>query len=88
MKDHSVNERGNLLLTRCGLLFLSSSKGSFIYTIPHTGQYIPAFSTPAVELYLQHTQIALRLNNCASIYFKTDIINKYLFTDLAMYMLC
>ena len=36
VKDHSDSERGNLLLPH-GLLFLISSKGSFICTIPQTG---------------------------------------------------
>ena len=36
VKDHSDNERGNLLLPH-GLLFPISSKGSFICTIPQTG---------------------------------------------------
>ena len=37
---HSDSERGNPLLPH-GLLFLISSKGSFICTIPQTGQHIP-----------------------------------------------
>ena len=41
VKDHSDSERGNQLLPIHGLLFLNSSKGSFICTIPQTGQYIP-----------------------------------------------
>ena len=36
IKDHSVGERGNLLPPLPGLLFLISSKGSFIYTIPQS----------------------------------------------------
>ena len=36
VKDHSDNERGNLLLSH-GLLFPISSKGSFICIIPQTG---------------------------------------------------
>ena len=36
VKDHSDSERGNLILQH-GLLFLISSKGSFICTIPQTG---------------------------------------------------
>ena len=36
VKDHSDNERVNLL-PQHGLLFLISSKGSFICTIPQTG---------------------------------------------------
>ena len=36
VKDHSDSERGNLLLLH-GLLFLISSKGSFICTIPQKG---------------------------------------------------
>ena len=36
VEDHSDGERGNPLPPH-GLLFLISSKGSFIYTIPQTG---------------------------------------------------
>ena len=36
VKDHSDSERGNLLPPH-GLLFLISSKGSFICIIPQTG---------------------------------------------------
>ena len=36
VKDHSDSERGNLLPPH-GLLFLISSKGSFIRNIPQTG---------------------------------------------------
>ena len=36
VKDHSDNERGNPLQPH-GLLFLISSKGSFICTIPQRG---------------------------------------------------
>ena len=40
VKDHSTNERVNLLLPY-GLLFLINIKGSFICTIPQTGLHIP-----------------------------------------------
>ena len=40
VKDHSDSERGNPLPPH-GLLFPISSKGSFICTIPETGQHIP-----------------------------------------------
>ena len=40
VKDHSDSVRGNPLLPH-GLLFLINSKGSFICTIPQTGQHIP-----------------------------------------------
>ena len=40
VKDHSDSERENPLLP-LGLLFLISSKGSFICIIPQTGYYIP-----------------------------------------------
>ena len=40
VKDHSDSERGNLLPPH-RLLFLNSSKGSFICTIPQTGLHIP-----------------------------------------------
>ena len=39
VKDHSDNERGNLLSPH-GLLFSISSKGSFICIIPQIGKYI------------------------------------------------
>ena len=47
VKDHSYSERGNLLLPH-GLLFLISSKGSFIVIIPQT-----VFDTPVVEHWLE-----------------------------------
>ena len=37
VKDHSDNERGDLLPPLHGLPFFISSKGSFIYTITQTG---------------------------------------------------
>ena len=40
VKDHSDSERGNPLPPH-GLLFLISSKGSFICIIPQTGKHIP-----------------------------------------------
>ena len=40
VKDHSDSERGNPLPLH-GLLFPINSKGSFICTIPQTGQHIP-----------------------------------------------
>ena len=40
VNNHSDSERGNLLPPH-GLLFPISSKGSFICTIPQTGQHIP-----------------------------------------------
>ena len=36
VKDHPDSERGNMLSSH-GLLLLTSSKGSFICTIPQTG---------------------------------------------------
>ena len=36
VEDHSDNKRGNPVLPLHGLLFLINSKGSFIYTIPHS----------------------------------------------------
>ena len=41
VKDHSDNERGNLLLPLLGLLFPSSNKGCFVSTTPQTQQHIP-----------------------------------------------
>ena len=40
VEDDSGSEKGNPLLPN-GLLFLISSKGSFICTIPQTGYHIP-----------------------------------------------
>ena len=40
VKDHSDSEKGNPLPPH-RLLLLINSKGSFICTIPQTGQYIP-----------------------------------------------
>ena len=40
VKDHSDSEKGNPLPAH-RLLFLISSKGSFICTIPQTGYHIP-----------------------------------------------
>ena len=37
VKDHSDSERGNPLPPLYGLLFLISSKGSFVSTTPQTG---------------------------------------------------
>ena len=49
VKDHRDNEK-NLLLILHGILFhQTSSKGSFIFTISHTGYVIViAFITPVV----------------------------------------
>ena len=52
VNDYSDSERGNLLPH--GLLFLISSKVSFICTIPQTGWHITmAFVTPDVEHWLE-----------------------------------
>ena len=37
VKDHSDSEKGNPLLLHELLFLISSSKGSFIHTIPQTG---------------------------------------------------
>ena len=52
IKDHSDSERGNLLLPH-GLLFLISSKGSFICIIPQTITHTTIFVTPVVEHWLE-----------------------------------
>ena len=52
VKDHSDNERGNLLLPH-GLLFPISSKDSFICTIPDRIAHTTAFVTPVVEHWLK-----------------------------------
>ena len=43
VKDHLDSKRGNPLPPFHGLLFLISSKGSFIFTVPQTGEHIPSF---------------------------------------------
>ena len=50
VKDHSDSERGNPLPPH-RLLFPTSSKGSFICTIPQTGYHIPrrAERSPVVQ---------------------------------------
>ena len=53
VKDHSDRERGNPLSPLNGLLFPISSKGSFICTIPQTGQHIPRPVTLVVEYWLE-----------------------------------
>ena len=50
VKDHSDGERGNLLLPH-GLIFLISSKSSFICIIPVCGIHTIAFVTPDMELW-------------------------------------
>ena len=51
VKDHSDSERGNLLLLH-GLVFLISSKGSFICIIPQI-THTTAFVTPVMEHWLE-----------------------------------
>ena len=41
VKDQLDTVKGPLLLPLYGLIFMINSKGSFICTIPQTGQYIP-----------------------------------------------
>ena len=50
--DNSDSERGNPLPPQ-GLLFLISSKGSFICTIPDRIAHTMAFGTPVVEHWLE-----------------------------------
>ena len=52
VKDHSDSERGNPLPPH-GLLFLISSKGSFICIIPHRITHTTSFVTPVVEHWLE-----------------------------------
>ena len=52
VKDHSDTERGNLLLPH-GLLFLISSQGSFICTIPDRITHTTAVVIPVVEHWLE-----------------------------------
>ena len=49
VKDHSYSERGNPQPTLHGLLFLISSKGPFICTIPHSIAHTTPFVTPVME---------------------------------------
>ena len=54
VKDHSDTERGNLLPPLHGLLFLISSKGSFICTHPTDRiTHTTTFVTPVVEHWLE-----------------------------------
>ena len=48
IKDHSDNERENLLQPH-GLLFLISSKGSFIQIVPDRIAHARVFVTPVLE---------------------------------------
>ena len=52
VKDHSDSEKGNPLPPH-RLLFLISSKGSFICTIPDRIAHTTAFVTPVVEHWLE-----------------------------------
>ena len=52
VKDHSYSERGNPLPPH-GLLFLISSKGSFICKITNRITHTIAFVTPFVEHWLE-----------------------------------
>ena len=52
VKDHSDSERGNPLPPH-GLLFLISSKGYFICTIPDRITHTTAFVTPVVGHWLE-----------------------------------
>ena len=52
VKDHSDNEKGNLLLPH-RLLLSINSKGSFICTIPDRIAHTMAFVTPVVEHWLE-----------------------------------
>ena len=52
MSDHSDSERGNPLMPLHEILFLISSKGSFICTIPDRIVYTMAFVTPFMEHWL------------------------------------
>ena len=56
----SDSERGNPLPPH-GLLFMISSKGSFICIIPQTGYHIPQPVTPVVEHWLKR-EIAQRVS--------------------------
>ena len=52
VKDHSDSEKGNPLLPH-RLLFPINSKGSFICTIPQTGEHIPWRVLPVVEHWME-----------------------------------
>ena len=49
VNDHSDSKSGNPLLQLHELLFLISSKASFICTIPQRGQHIPWTVIPVME---------------------------------------
>ena len=53
VKDRSDSKRGILLLPH-GLLLPISSKGSFISTIPQTGQFIPLLFYTSCGVLLEH----------------------------------
>ena len=61
VKYYRDNERGNMLPSLNGLLFLDCNKGYFICTIPQT-----AFATPVVEHWLD-VEIAQRVHQMGSI---------------------
>ena len=66
VKDHSDTERGNPQPALNGLLFLISSKGSFICTDPDSIVYATAFVTPVMEHWLER-EIAQWVNHEGSI---------------------
>ena len=67
VKDHSDSERGNPLLPH-KLLFMISSKGSFICTIPDRIAHTTAFVTPVGEHWLEReiTQCQVRVRSTPS----------------------
>ena len=52
VKGHSDSKRGNPLPTQ-GLFFPSSTKGSFVCTIPDSIAHTTTFVTPVVEHWLE-----------------------------------
>ena len=54
LKDYSDSERGNLLPPLHGLLFLISSKGSIVCTIPDRTVHATFFVTPVISESRRH----------------------------------
>ena len=80
VNDHSDSKRENLLLPLHGLLFLISSKGYFICTIPQTGKHMPrplihqSWSTgwnesSSIDIAYMHVSKILRSENPVQTYF-------------------
>ena len=76
--DYSDNKRGNPLPPLNNILFLISSKGSFICTIPQTGYHTTVFVVPVVEHWLERG-IAQWVHHVRSI--RRPSLNKLIFCN-------